>query len=130
MRVKQKYIDILGQALWDAYPKDYPPDPNRDILLGRILWARYLSPQAKFRAGKEWNWHFGWLHLVGRDRRNQKELKRLYDAGVREYQGYKIYGGNSEPYLERWTKECVNDVWQHIDSLPEDVLGKLLGVMK
>ena len=106
------------ERLEAALAADHPDRPYHPVLLGRILWARYLSPQAKFRVGKEWDWNFGWMHMVGRDRHNGKELKRLYDAGVREYQGCKIYDGNGEPYIERWTKDDVWEVFQDIEALP------------
>jgi hypothetical protein len=115
-KVDPKTVQRLGEMLQAAHPERYPMK-DQDVLLDRILWARYLGPQAKFRIGKEWNWHGGWMHMVGRDRRGAKKMKRLYDAGERYYNGFKIYGGKSEPYIERWNKKIVWGVWQDIEEL-------------
>jgi hypothetical protein len=86
-KVPKEAIDKLSAALAAAYPDRYP-FPDQHILLSRILWARYLSPQARFRAGREDQWFAGgWTHSVGRDRRNQKELMRLVAMGLHQYQG-------------------------------------------
>ena len=69
MKVKAHIIDRVANALAVAYPDLYPAD-DLTILLGRILWARYLSPAAKFRMGREDDWWGGrWIHACTRDRR-------------------------------------------------------------
>ena len=124
-KVPQEAIDKLGAALVAAYPDRYPM-PEQHILLRRILWARYFGPQARFRAGREDQWFAGeWTHSIGRDRRGQKEMMRLVAAGIHEYQGKRIYAKTSEPYIERWSRMEVYEVWLDIDLLPnlEEVIG-------
>jgi hypothetical protein len=81
---------------------------------GRAIYPQQLS----FESARNGTGISAVMHLVGRDRHNRKELKRLYDAGVREYQRCKIYDGNGEPYIERWTKDEVWEVFQDIEALP------------
>lgn len=122
-KINQQIVRTVEAALAAAHPDRYPFE-DQDILIARIIWTRYLCPTAWTQINREWNWTGGWLHHVGRDRRNQKELKRLYDSGVRTVDGYTIYGGKSEPYLERWDKDFVFEVWQDMKSIP--ALGGIL----
>lgn len=118
MKVKAHIIYRVAKALAVAHP-DFYPQPDQHILLDRILWARYLSPAAKFRIGREDDWWGGrWMHASTRDRRNEAELKRLWDAGVREYQGRPIKGCRSGPYVQRWEREYVMEMFLDIEALP------------
>ena len=60
--------------------------------------------------------------LLGVTVATKKEMKRLYDAGEREYQGHRIYGGRSEPYIERWSRREVYEIFQDIEELELDIL--------
>lgn len=104
--VKKEWVQRLGDALKAKFPADYPFQ-DQDILLGRILWARYLAPVAKHRTVVDSFTVGEWIHCIGRDRRNQRELKRLWESGETHFQGHRIFGGNSEPYLERWGRSFV-----------------------
>lgn len=105
-------VRTVMTALVAAHPEDYP-FPDMEVMIERILWSRYFCINAWARVGKEWDFHFGWMHNIGRDRRNQKEMKLLLDAGKTHYQGFKIQA-KGEPYIERWTKEEVWDVFLHV----------------
>ncbi|MGC2528232.1 MAG: hypothetical protein WA639_10825 [Candidatus Acidiferrum sp.] len=112
-------------ALCSTYPERYgvgePED--FDLLLERMLWAAFLSPQAWARVGKEYDWNSGWIHAVGRDRRNTKAIKAAVAAGETHFQGKRIFNRNSalhdsgEPYVMRWTDEEVTEVWLDIQGL-------------
>jgi hypothetical protein len=43
-----------------------------------------------------------------RDRRNQKEMKRILNEGGTHYLGRKIMGSKSDPYIQRWTRAEVS----------------------
>lgn len=51
---------------------------------------------------------------------------RLLDAGVREYRGLSIKGSRSGPYVQRWDRAYVLEVFQDIEALPnlEELLGE------
>jgi hypothetical protein len=118
MRVPRDIVNKVAAALATAHPDLYP-QPDQHILLDRILWARWLSPAAKFRIGREDDWWGGrWLHSCTRDRRNVGELKRLWQQGIREYEGKRIMGTADEPYTQRWERQHVEEVFLDIESLP------------
>jgi hypothetical protein len=95
--IPKDIVDKVAAALATAHPDLYP-QPDQHILLDRILWARWLSPAAKFRVGREDDWWGGrWIHACTRDRRNVSELKRLWQQGIREYEGKRIMGTADEP---------------------------------
>ena len=125
MKVKAHIIDRVANALAVAHPDLYPAD-GLNILLDRVLWARYLSPAAKFRIGREDDWWGGrWIHACTRDRRNEAELARLWDSGIKEYDGKPIKGSRTGPYVQRWEREYVMEVFLDIEALPN--LEQLLG---
>lgn len=113
LKVKKEWIDRLSAALQAKFPDQYP-FPEQELLLGRIIYSYYFCWH---RYGHRIDgWGLGeWVHQIGRDRRNQKEMLRLYNAGIREYNGHPIYGGKcGEPYIKRFDTEFVMEVIQDI----------------
>ena len=126
MKTPKETVKKVADALLLAHPDLYP-QPDWLILLDRILWARYLSPVAKFRVGREDDWFAGrWIHACTRDRRNVNELKRLWALGMREHEGKRIMGTASEPYTQRFDRQFVEEVFLDIESLPN--LESLLSI--
>jgi hypothetical protein len=109
------YVQTLAKELRTANPK-HKPLKDENILLERIIHNIFFQP-ANFRKimNPDNPWHdFHWVHLIRRDRKDQKTIRRAIAEGKTRLRGRKIGGAKNDAYLELCTRK---QAWQELQDI-------------
>lgn len=128
-RVPSIYVERLQEALRNN--PDRVPLEDEDVLLARIIYVLLLSPRTVDyiqRLGMQRDHRF--IHAIGRDRRNVKDLKAALAQGKTHYQGKRIAGSANDPHVMRWSRKQVMAVLREVVDLTYNLyeLEEMLGL--
>lgn len=108
LKVQPRHINRLVAALAETYGC-YNAPVNREgkVLFGRILHHILSLTPERVRTGASERL----ISSMTRDRRNQSVLKAILKRGGKTYKGNPIGGSLCDPYVRRFPRAEVNEIY-------------------
>src|SRR5208282_1204516 len=114
-------FEEVQQKLLNTWP-DFGSGSNEWMELARRVYNTLFSEHARAREKQlhksiEIFTHGRCFHQLRRDRRNEAELRAAWSRGERTFNGKRMGGGATCPYIYRWERDEVMEVVEMIEEV-------------